>query len=557
MNALIIGGLGVAALVLGYRLYGRLIERRLIRPEVGRDTPAVAMDDGLDYSPARKMVLFGHHFASIAGAGPIVGPLLGVLYFGWVPAVLWVVIGAIFFGAVHDYTALMVSVRNQGRSLADVADHVLGRRVRWLFSAFLWITLVLIIAVFGLVTTKTLVKQPEIVIPTFGLLGVAMVFGYLVYRRGLPLIAGTIGALAALVGLVVLGESFPVTLPATGVLGLEPNAAWFLILMAYAYLASTLPVWFLLQPRDYLSTWVLYAGLALGVTGLMFAAPDMTAPAVTGFVHEQRGMMWPVLFITIACGAISGFHSVVASGTTSKQLDAEESGRAIGYGGMIMEGALALLVILLAGAMLKWDPADHALGYPYLMNTKAGGPGPIGTFATAFGQAVDAIPGLTAVVGLYFGMLMLNTFVLTSLDTSTRLARFLLGEFGVGPARVLSNRWVSTALTIAAASAFGLSGSYQKIWPVFGASNQLIAALALLVVTAWFFSQKLPRLYTLIPAVFMLITTLAALILQFKGAAFPAGDKPADIPIAITTAVLMGLAGVIFFEARGVLKRRS
>jgi carbon starvation protein len=557
MNALVIGGLGAVALVLGYRLYGRLIERRLIRPEAGRDTPAVAMDDGLDYSPAPKMVLFGHHFASIAGAGPIVGPLLGVLYFGWVPAVLWVVIGAVFFGAVHDYTALMVSVRNQGRSLADVADHVLGRRVRWLFSAFLWITLVLIIAVFGLVTTKTLVKQPEIVIPTFGLLGVAMLFGFLVYRRGLPLAAGTVGALAALVGLVVVGEAFPVTLPAAGILGVAPNSAWFLILMAYAYLASTLPVWFLLQPRDYLSTWVLYAGLGLGVTGLMFAAPDMTAPAVTGFVHEQRGMMWPVLFITIACGAISGFHSVVASGTTSKQLDAEQSGRAIGYGGMIMEAALALLVILLAGAMLKWDPADQALGYPFLMNTKAGGPGPIGTFATAFGQAVDAIPGLTAVVGLYFGMLMLNTFVLTSLDTSTRLARFLLGEFGVGRARVLSNRWVSTALTIAAASAFGLSGSYQKIWPVFGASNQLIAALALLVVTAWLFSQKLPRLYTLIPGVLMLVTTLAALILQFKGAAFPAGDKPVDVPIAITTAVLMGLAGVIFFEARGVLRRRT
>jgi len=550
MNALWVGGAGLAALGLGYRFYARVIDRRLITPS-DQPTPAERLRDGVDYEPARPAVLFGHHFASIAGAGPIVGPLLGVLYFGWLPALIWVVLGSIFLGAVHDYTALMVSVRSEGRSLADVAEHVLGGRARWLFSAFLWVTLVLILAVFGLVTTATLVDRPEIVVPTFGLLVVAVAFGWAVNRRGVPVWLGTLLSLAALGVLIVLGEAWPLALPAE-VAGLSDRQAWFVILMGYAFLASTLPVWLLLQPRDYLSTWILYVGLALGALGLALAQPTMAAPAVTGWTHEGQGMLWPLLFITIACGAISGFHSVVAGGTTAKQLSREGQGRVVGYGGMILEAVLALLVILIAAGALRWDPAltDHELGYQFLMNTKAGGPGPIGTFARGFGQVVGAIPGFTTTVGLYVGMLMLNTFVLTSLDTSARLARFILGEIAPRRAAWVGDRWVATLITVSAASALGLSGSYQRIWPLFGASNQLIAALALIVVTAWFVARGLPRRYTLLPALFMLLTTGAALVQQVGAALGGAGDPM----LATIAGVLLVLAGVIAWEARGLLR---
>jgi len=546
MNALVLGLLVLAWLFVGYRVYGRWIERRLIEPDDNRPTPAHAQEDSVDFSPAKTPLLFGHHFSSIAGAGPIVGPLIAVLYFGWVATTLWVALGSILMGAVHDYVSLMASVRGRGRSVGDIAHDALGNRSRILFSIFVWLTLVLVVAVFAVVTANTLVQEPEIVIPTFGLVFVAMAFGYLVYRSNVPTLLGTLVALAILGVLIKLGTSFPIQL-AGPVLGLAPITFWFWILMCYALLASVLPVWFLLQPRDYLSMWILFIGLGLGYIGVFFTHPAMTAPAFVTF-SSVGGPLWPMLFVIVACGAISGFHSLVASGTTSKQLNCETAGRPIGFGGMVMEAVLALLVILIAGSMLVWDPSGRAsaFGYHYLMGQ---GGGPIVTFSKGFGRMVEAVPGMTLVAGMYIGMLMLNAFVITSLDTGTRLARFIVGELGGRWSAILRSRWVGGLLTVAAAGYLGASGGYQTIWPLFGAANQLVAALTLIVVSAYLVGVKRPRIYTAIPAIIMLLTTVGALV--YEALLFWSEGKYVLAGIAV---VLIALSLVIAQEASWLIR---
>jgi len=511
LNTLWIGGALAVWLVLGYRLYGRWVARRLIAPDDGRSVPSDTRADGLDYHAAKTPVLFGHHFSSIAGAGPIVGPLLGVHYFGWLASLLWVAIGAVFIGAVHDYVSLMASVRSKGVSVGEIAEQTLGRRARLVLSVFLWCALVLVIAVFGVITARTFTSQPTIVLPTFGLILLAMVFGKLVLRAGLRLGPATLAALLILAGLIYLGQRIPVDVGET-VLGLPAVTFWFWILMAYCVLASVLPVWLLLQPRDYLSTWILYLGLGGGVLGLLALHPDFTAPVFTRF-HVDQGPMWPMLFVMIACGAISGFHSLVASGTTSKQLARETDGLRVGYGAMILEAALAGLVILTAAGALDWDAgaAPAAGSLQYLMSNEGGGP--IVAFATGLSRLVDALPLLTAPLGLFFGILMINAFVITTLDTSTRLARFVLQEL-CRDVPLLRGRWTATLITVVLAGWLGASDSYTRIWPVFGATNQLVAALALIVVSSWLVGLRKPRLITLVPALFMLATTVAALVWQ-------------------------------------------
>lgn len=547
MSTLLVGAALAVWLTAGYRVYGRRVARRLFAPDDANPVPARTKADGRDYHAARAPVLFGHHFSSIAGAGPIVGPLIGVVHFGWGPSLLWIALGSVFLGAVHDYTALMASVRCGGCSVGEIAERSLGRRARVVLSLFLWAALVLVVAVFGVITAKTFSARPGIVLPTFGLIGLAMIFGATVLRRGRGLGPGTVVALAALVGLIWLGERFPAQLGET-VLGLPTVTFWFWTLMAYCVLASVLPVWLLLQPRDYLSTWILYAGLAGGLLGLLAARPVIHAPAFVTAVSPEHGPMWPMLFVMIACGAISGFHSLVGGGTTSKQLARETDGLRVGYGAMILEAGLAGLVVLIAAGALPWDgaaaPAEGSL--QHLMGP---GGGPILAFATGFGTLVDALPWLTAPMGLFFGILMINAFVVTTLDTSTRLARFVLEELGAG-VPVAGGRWGATLITVGAAGWLGASGGYDRIWPVFGATNQLVAALALLVVSAWLVGLKRPRRYTLAPALIMLATTVAALIWQVRG--FLADGRTL---LAAAGAALAALALFLAWEARGLLRR--
>ena len=544
MSSLLVGGVFAAWLVLGTLVYGRRVARRTIDPDDANPVPSRTQADGVDFHPARAPVLFGHHFSSIAGAGPIVGPLIGVAAFGWLPALLWVALGSVFFGAVHDYTALMASVRSRGRSVGEIAEHTMGRRARLVLSIFLWLALVLIIAVFGVLTARTFITQPSIVIPTFGLILLAAVFGRTVLRGGLPLAPATLAALVLLGLLIWLGEALPVALP-DSVLGLPALTVWFWILMAYCVVASVLPVWLLLQPRDYLSTWILYLGLAGGFLGLLAARPALHGPAVISFGSAQ-GPMFPMLFVMIACGAISGFHSLVGSGTSSKQLARGSDGFRIGYGAMILEAALAGLVILIAAGALGWDTSgDPAPGS--LQHLMGPGGGAIVAFATGLSHLVEKLPLVTAQAGLFFGILMINAFVMTTLDTSTRLARFIMQELAAG-APLLRGRWTATGITVLAAGWLGASGNYTRIWPVFGATNQLVAALALIVVSTWLVGLRRPRRYTLIPAVFMLATSVAALAWQVRG--FLRDGEPA---LAAVAAGLVALALFLAWEARWLL----
>jgi carbon starvation protein len=553
MNSLILGAIALLGLYLGYRFYGGFIEKKLIRPDDKYPTPAVTQNDGVDYSPAKTAMLFGHHFSSIAGAGPIIGPLIGVTYFGWLVSSIWILVGSIFIGAVHDYTSMMLSVRNKGKSIADIAGFCLGTRSKNVFSIFLWIALVLVVAAFGDATAQTLVSKPEIVIPTFGLIFLAIFFGNLVYRMKVPLLIGTIFSLIILALLIYLGVLFPIALPGM-ILGMSSLRFWFWALMIYAFFASVVPVWVLLQPRDYISSWLLYIGLAIGFLGLIIAAPKIQAPALVTASSSTQGPIWPMLFVLIACGAVSGFHSLVSSGTTSKQLAREELGKRIGYGSMILEAILAIMVVMIAAAALNWDPlsAKSEFGLQYLMKSTAegGGGGPIVAFAIGFGRMANALPGISLTIGIYFGMLMLNAFVITTLDTATRLGRFLVIETGGQKSRILNNRWFASLITAGAAGLIASTGGIKTIWPVFGATNQLVAALALVIVSTYLIGVKKPGIYTVIPAIFMLLTTIAALIYQMTGF-FGGGEK--NYALGVISLILVGLSIYIVLEARDVL----
>ena len=549
MNTLIIAFILIAWLILGYKIYGSFIEKKVVQPDKSRVTPAHELKDGIDYSPAKKSLLFGHHFSSIAGAGPILGPLLGVLYFGWLGALLWIAIGSIFLGAVHDYTSLMISVQNKGKSLADISENTLGFRTKIIFSVFIWLTLALVIAVFAVVAAQTLVSQPEIVIPTFGLIFIAMIFGWLIYKKNINILAGTLISLAALFFLIYLGNLVPIVLPAQ-ILGMSSQKFWFFILIIYSLFASSLPVWFLLQPRDYISTWILFLGLGLGYLGLIVAHPPLNAPAFVSF-NSKGGPFWPMLFVIIACGAISGFHSLVAGGTTAKQLPDEPCGKLIGYGGMVTEAALAGLVIFIAASVLIWDPAgtESQFGFQYFMTTLGN---PILAFATGYGKLISSLPAVTLVIGTFFGMVMLNAFVLTTLDTGTRIGRFITTELLGKSVPPLRNRWVSSLFILVFAAVLGGTEGYKAIWPVFGASNQLVAALALIVVSSYLVGIKRPKKYTVYPAIFMLLTTLGALV--YQGYIF---FKTKSYLMGTVSVVLIILAAIIVFDARAILFSRQ
>lgn len=548
MNTLIIAFILILWLFLGYKVYGNIIEKKVIKPDKNRITPAREFRDGIDYSPAKKIILFGHHFSSIAGAGPIIGPLLGVLYFGWLGALIWVALGSVFLGAVHDYTALMTSVQNKGTSLADISEKTLGIRTKIIFSIFLWFALALVIAAFAVVASRTLVAQPEIVIPTFGLVFLALLFGWLINRKGINIPAATAVALILLFFLIYLGHLFPVTLPAQ-MLGLSAQNFWFFVLIIYSFFASALPVWFLLRPRDYISTWILFLGLGIGYLGLVVSHPTINAPAFVSF-SSKGGPLWPMLFVIIACGAISGFHSVVAGGTTAKQLQDELHGKQIAFGSMITETALAGLVIFIAAAALIWKPAlSSPLAHFSFQELMAN---PINAFATGYGRIVSSLPGLTLTMGTFFGMVMLNAFVLTTLDTSTRLGRFIFSELLGKKSSLLKNRWIASSVILVFGAILGATESYTAIWPIFGASNQLVAALTLIIVTSYLVGIKRPTKYTLYPAYFMLTTTIAALI--YKGYFY---FRESSYLLGSVTVILILLAAVIVYDARAILFRHS
>ena len=475
----------------GYRFYARRLETFLdVDPQ--RKTPAVLKYDGIDYCPARNwLVLFGHHFSSIAGAGPIIGPVIACIAWGWLPALLWIFLGAIFIGGVHDFGSLVCSLRQDGKSIAEVAESVISRKAKIVFSIFVWLALILVIAVFTYLCADTFVKEPRIVLPSLGLIPVAILIGYLLYNLRANNSLSTILGLVLLTGLILWGNKLPVSFGQGGLV------RWIIVLLVYCFAASVTPVQILLQPRDYLSSFLLFAGVFLGYLGLVISNPKIEQPAYVAF-NTAQGSLWPMMCVTVACGAISGFHSLIASGTTSKQLANERFARRIGYGGMVAEGVVAVMAVLVICAGLK------SQNLPALLKEV----GPINSFSLGFGQVTKGILGG---YGGFIAVTILNAFILTTLDTATRISRYLTEEiFGI------KNRYLATLIVVILGGWLSLSGAWQKIWPVFGASNQLVAALALLIISCWLLARKKSLKFTIIPAIFMFATTIASLVIQVK-----------------------------------------
>ncbi|SHK51476.1 carbon starvation protein [Desulfatibacillum alkenivorans DSM 16219] len=561
MNAFIVMALVLAWFYAGYRFYGTWVERNLVKPDDARPTPAYEFEDGVDYSPAKVSFLWGHHFSSIAGAGPIIGPILATAWFGWASAILWIAIGCVFIGAVHDYLSLMLSVRHQGRGISEVAGDTLGNVTRLSFGILIWITLVFIIAVFAVSAANALANMPELVIPTFGVCFVAVLLGLAVYKLKINAVLASIGAVFLSYFLIYVGYNYPIALD--GWSHASKVMLYLNLLMGYCLIASMLPVWVLLQPRDFISSVKLFVGLFLGLLGVLAARPDFTAPA---FITGSDKPMWPIMFITLACGAVSGFHCLVGTGTTSKQLDKESHGKVVGYGGMIMEGVLAALVVVVVGAGLKWGqaPAGEAAGLYFASSLEQGW---IVAFSNGFGAIVgDAgLPFLSAAVAALLGGVMVKTFVMTSLDTSTRLGRFIFMETLFSSVKFLRRTFVATMGTLAPAYYLAATGNWKNIWKLFGASNQLIAAISLLVITAWLAQRRRAIAPVIFPALFMVATTIGALGWSvFNKNGYLGAGPGHDLMLGVISLALIALALVIACSAafsllkdKGAEKRRE
>ncbi len=538
MNAVVILLVGIVILVLGYIFYGGWLAKQWgVDPK--RTTPAHELEDGNDYVPAKAPVLMGHHFSSIAGAGPINGPIQAAV-FGWVPVMLWVLIGGIFFGAVHDFGALFASVRNKGQSIGEVIAESIGSRAKKLFLTFSYLTLILVVAAFASIVANTFkatytesgaldevasAANASTAMISILFIIIAIIFGMMVYRRNASLVVSTVVGVAAIVVCMVVGYNWhPIYLN---------GSTWMVIVGIYIAVASVTPVWILLQPRDYLSSFLLYGMMIIAVVGIVGAHPTLSIPAFTGFIDKAEygsgvslGSMFPALFVTIACGAISGFHSLVGSGTTAKQLDKESDAQPIAYGGMLIECALALISLC-------------AVGYIWSEYVPNGITTPTAVFATGISRMCATIPFLAGAEDVIYAMLILavSAFCLTSLDTATRLARYMFQEFWLEPGqtwkdatgfkRVLTNPYVATLITVVLGIALGMTG-YAKIWALFGAANQLLAALGLLAVAAWLGTMGKNNKMFLFPMAFMLVVTIVSLcqtiLTNFKNATAGTGE---------------------------------
>lgn len=520
MNTLVLLAVCLVILFCGYVFYGRWLVKQWGVGEGDIPTPAHTMNDGIDYVPAKAPVLMGHHFSSIAGAGPITGPI-GAAMFGWLPVTLWVLIGGIFFGGVHDFGALFASVRHKGQSIGEIISANMSKRAKQLFIIFSYLTLILVVAAFAAIVASTFgatyengvlneaksATQASVAMVSLLFILVAIVFGFAVYRRHTSMVTSTILGVAAIVACMAVGMNWhPLYFSTT---------TWMWLIGLYITIASVTPVWILLQPRDYLSSFLLYAMLAVAVVGIVGAHPDIKPdlfPAYTGFaVDNGNGIqyMFPILFTTVACGAISGFHSLVSSGTTSKQLDKESDAKPIAYGGMLLECVLAIITLC---AIAYARETGHVKGATDI-------------FAGGIAAMIGAIPGLESMENSMYTLLVLtySAFCLTSLDTATRLARFMFQEFWLEPGetpkdikngfkKMMVNPYFATVLTVFLGVMLGMNG-FMKIWGLFGAANQLLAGIGLLAVAAWLGNAGKNNRMFLFPMSFMMVVTICSLAL--------------------------------------------
>ena len=518
MNTLLLLVICVAVLACGYIFYGRWLCKQWGVGEGNNPTPAHELEDGVDYVPAKAPVLMGHHFSSIAGAGPITGPI-GAAIFGWVPVTLWILIGGIFFGGVHDFGALYASIRHKGQSIGEIINANMSKRAKKLFVTFSYLTLILVVAAFASIvagTFKATFKDgvldvaassanASVAMVSLMFIVVAIIFGFAVYRRGASMLVSTILGVAAIVACMAIGMNWhPIYLSGT---------TWMIIIGIYITIASVTPVWILLQPRDYLSSFLLYAMLFVAFVGVVGAHPNIDAASFPAFASAPGKPIFPILFTTVACGAISGFHSLVSSGTTSKQLDKEKDAKPIAYGGMLLECVLAVLTLCAIAYARQTGHTKSATDI----------------FAGGISAMCAKIQGCAGLENILYTLLVLtySAFCLTSLDTATRLARFMFQEFWLEPGqtakdinsgwkKVMVNPVFATVLTVVLGIALGLTG-WQKIWGLFGASNQLLAGIGLLAVATWLGNIGKNNKMFLLPMAFMVVVTISSLAITLVG----------------------------------------
>lgn len=487
-----------AILLTAYFTYGKYVAGKL-KISNKNITPAHTHKDGVDYIPGRIPVVLGHHFASIAGAGPIVGPIIAVT-FGWIPAVIWILLGGIFFGAVHDMGSMVASLRHEGKSIGVIIQKHIGQNGKRLFLIFSFATLILIIAVFADIIAKTFVNNPAAASASGLFIVLAIVFGIvdrlIGNKKGAFVLTSVVGVVL-MYYFVYLGAQIPFSLN---------YYVWVGLLLVYAFIASVTPVSFLLQPRDYLSSFLLYGLMVLAIVGILVANPEIKMDNQVQFNSENLGYLFPVLFVTIACGAISGFHSLVASGTTSKQVNKEEDVKIIGFGGMLIESFLAIISV---GAVIVISRTEYAAR----LTTE----GPVSMFANGLGGIIAAT-GISQELAITFVALTVSAFALTTLDTCTRLARFTFQEYFEDvdhkAGKVFAeNRYLATFIVVCLSVLLLMSGEFTTLWPIFGSANQLLAALALLAVGVWLLKRKVNPIFVLIPMFFMFAVTLSSLLL--------------------------------------------
>jgi carbon starvation protein len=501
MNGIFLAASGLLCLFAGYRFYSKFVAQRIYQLDPDFETPAHTKRDDLDFVPTNRIVLWGHHFTAVAGAAPIIGPAIAVIW-GWLPAFLWVVAGTIFFAGVHDFGAIWASVRNDAKSVGALTGEVVGHRARNLFMVVIFLLLLMVNAVFAAAIAEAFLETPSSVIPAWSAIFVAVVIGLLIHKAKVPILWPTIIGTLVLYAVIYLGEAFPVELPVS-VLGFGPGPQWVIILFAYATIASLLPVWLLLQPRDFINGIQLAVGLVLLYGAVFIASPALVVPAINFEMPADAPPLVPLLFVTIACGAISGFHGLVASGTTSKQLDKETDARFVGYLGSLGEGALALAVIVATTAGFssfeEWQGNYHEFGEGGLTAFVAGG---ATILASGFGLSLEFAATLLTVMAVLFAG--------TTMDAGVRLQRYIIQEWGViYGIRPMQNGYVATFVAVAAclALAFGGGGAEGTggmiIWPLFGTTNQLLAGLTLMVISVMLAKLGRPSRYTLVPMIFV------------------------------------------------------
>ncbi|MDE3272384.1 carbon starvation CstA family protein [Pseudoalteromonas sp. G4] len=551
MQSVFIVLLGIIGMLFGWFVYSKFIASRIFQMDDKYITPAHEINDGVDFVPTKKVVLWGHHFTSVAGAAPIVGPAIAV-YWGWVPAVIWVVLGTIFFAGVHDMGALWASSRHKGKSIGALSEEVIGKRTRALFMIVVFLVLLMVNAVFGVVIANSFVSQPTAVLPAWAAIVFALIIGQLI-RRNFNLVFLCVLGVIALYLTVYAGSEMPMALPKE-MFGLSDKANWIILLFVYAAIASLLPVWVLLQPRDFINGVQLLVGLILLYGAVFMFMPDITAPAFNTEVAESTPSIIPLLFVTIACGAVSGFHGIVSSGTSSKQLDKDTDARFVGYLGAVGEGSLALITIVaVSGVTLAMSPQQWHEVYSHL------GAGSVGAFIQGGSNLIYQGWGIPAELASTLLAVMVVLFAGTTMDSGVRLQRYIIQEWGeIYQISAFRNGIIATLIAVACCLllAFGAGGSSGSggmiIWPLFGSTNQILASLTLLVISVMLIKMGRPARYTLVPMLFVLVMAFLAGILKLQEY-YNAGNW---LLVSLDIIVLV-VCVLVMFEAWTVIKQHK